>query len=136
MKWDPYTLVVVLDQHGAAEGTLYVDDGESYDFEKGGFIHRRFQFTDSVLSSENIGASGPKTNEYLKAMTNVRVERIVVVGAPAEWQQKSSVTVIEDGVKEASTAPLQFTSGQAGKAAYAVVKNPNVGIGRSWKIEF
>ncbi|CRG87399.1 alpha 1,3-glucosidase [Talaromyces islandicus] len=136
MKWDPYTLVVTLDQHGTAEGTLYVDDGESYDFEKGAFIHRRFQFTDSTLSSENIGTSGPKTNAYLKTMTNVRVERIVVVGAPAEWQKKTSVTVIEDGVKEATTAPLQFTNGQAGKAAYAVVKNPNVGIGRSWKIEF
>ncbi|KAH8702120.1 putative alpha glucosidase II, alpha subunit [Talaromyces proteolyticus] len=136
MKWDPYTLVVVLDKHGAAEGTLYVDDGETYDFEKGAFIHRRFRFTESTLSSEDIGTSGPKTGEYLKSMAGVRVERIVVVGAPLEWQQKSTVTVIEDGSKEATTAPLQFTAGLAGKAAYAIVKNPNVGIGKSWKIEF
>jgi alpha 1,3-glucosidase len=136
MKWDPYTLIVVLDSAGAAEGTLYVDDGETYDYEKGASIHRRFYFADSALSSEDIGTKGPKTGDYLKAMANVRVEKIVLVGAPSEWQQKSSVTVIEDGAKEGTTAPLHYTSGQGGKAAFAVVKDPNVGIGKTWKIEF
>jgi alpha 1,3-glucosidase len=136
MKWDPYTLIVVLDSAGAAEGTLYVDDGETYDYEKGASIHRRFYFANSALSSEDIGTKGPKTGDYLKAMANVRVEKIVLVGAPGEWQQKSTVTVIEDGAKEGTTAPLHYTAGQGGKAAFAVVKDPNVGIGKTWKIEF
>lgn len=136
MKWDPYTLVIVLDDTGSAEGTLYVDDGEGYDYEKGGYINRRFVFADSSLSSEDIGTKGPKTAEYLKTMADVRVGKIVVIAAPAEWEQRDTVTVIEDGTKGARTASLQYVRGENGKAAFAVVKNPNVAIGKSWKIDF
>ncbi|RHZ48927.1 glucan 1,3-alpha-glucosidase ROT2 [Aspergillus thermomutatus] len=136
MKWDPYTLVIILDKHGEAEGTLYVDDGETFNYEQGGYIHRRLRFEKSTLSSEDIGTKGSKTAEYLKSLANVRVEKVVVVDAPKEWQGRASVTVIEDGAKMASTAPLEYHAQQAGKAPYAVVKNPNVGIGKTWKIEF
>lgn len=136
MKWDPYTLVVVLDKNGQAEGTLYVDDGETFDYQRGAYIHRRFRFSGSTLSSEDIGTKGPKTADYLKIMANVRVEKVVVVDAPKEWQEKSSVTVIEEGAKAEATAPLEYHVQPAGKAPYAVVKNPNVGIGREWRIEF
>lgn len=32
MKYDPFTLVVAIGKSGDAEGTLYLDDGESFDF--------------------------------------------------------------------------------------------------------
>ncbi|KAK2807123.1 hypothetical protein FQN51_004737 [Onygenales sp. PD_10] len=136
MKWDPYTLVVVLDRNGQAEGTLYVDDGETYDYEKGAFIHRRFSFADSALSTQDIGAKGTKTSEYLATMIGVRVEKIIVVGAPSQWKDKSSVLVMEEGSFSASQASLQWHAQQDGKAAYAVVKNPGVSIGSLWKIDF
>lgn len=136
MKWDPYTFLVVLTDAGTAEGTLYIDDGETYDFEKGAYIHRRFIFRDSALTSEDIGTPGAKTAEYLKTMAGVQVEKIVVVNAPADWRDKSTVTVVEDGAKQGRTAPLQYTAGSAGKASYAVVKRPGVDVGRSWRIEF
>lgn len=136
MRWDPFTLVVVLDKTGEADGTLYVDDGETYDYEHGAYIHRRFNFKDSTLSSEDLAATGPKTAAYLKTMADVRVERVVVVDPSKELQEKSSVTVIEDGAQAASTASLEFIAQPNGKSSYAVVKNPNVGIGKSWKIEF
>ncbi|GJP93298.1 CAZyme family GH31 [Aspergillus niger] len=136
MRWDPYTLVVVLDKNGQADGSLYVDDGETFDYERGAYIHRRFRFQESALVSEDVGTKGPKTAEYLKTMANVRVERVVVVDPPKEWQGKTSVTVIEDGASAASTASMQYHSQPDGKAAYAVVKNPNVGIGKTWRIEF
>ena len=136
MKWDPYTLVVILDRNGQADGSLYVDDGETFDYERGAYIHRRFHFQESALVSEDIGTKGPKTAQYLKAMANVRVERVVVVDPPKEWQGKTSVTVIEDGTQAASTASMQYHSQADGKAPYAVVKNPNVSIGKTWRIEF
>ncbi|CAG8002493.1 unnamed protein product [Penicillium olsonii] len=136
MRWDPYTLIITLDKNGEAEGTLYVDDGETFDYERGAYIHRRFNYRESALSSEDIGTKGAKTAEYLKAMSGVTVERVVVVDPPTEWKDKQTVTVIEDGAKSASTASLEFYEQEAGKASYAVVKKPNVGIGKTWRIEF
>ncbi|CAG8015133.1 unnamed protein product [Penicillium olsonii] len=136
MRWDPYTLILTLDKNGEAEGTLYVDDGETFDYERGAYIHRRFNYRESALSSEDIGTKGAKTAEYLKAMSGVTVERVVVVDPPTEWKDKQTVTVIEDGAKSASTASLEFYEQEAGKAPYAVVKKPNVGIGKTWRIEF
>ncbi|KAJ5108655.1 Glycoside hydrolase family 31 [Penicillium angulare] len=136
MRWDPYTLILTLNKNGEADGTLYVDDGETFDYERGGYIHRQFQFRDSILSSEDLGTKGPKTAEYLKTMAGVTVERVVVVDPPKAWKDKSTVTVIEDGAKTASTSSLEYFEQQGSKASYAVVKSPNVGIGKSWRIEF
>lgn len=136
MKWDPYTLVVVVDSNGEAEGTLYVDDGETYDYQRGGYIHRRFHFRDATLSSEDIGTKGPKTAEYLKAMSAVRVEKVVIIDPPTQWQEKTSVTVVEEGAKSASTATVEYHDQASGKAPYVVVKNPGVSIGKTWRMEF
>ncbi|KAJ5146441.1 uncharacterized protein N7515_001005 [Penicillium bovifimosum] len=136
MRWDPYTLVITLNKNSEAEGTLYVDDGETFDYERGAYIHRRFNYRGSVLSSEDIGVKGPKTAEYLKTMAGVTVERVVLVDPPAEWKAKKTVTVIEDGAKVASTASLEYYEQEAGKASYVVVKKPSVGIGKTWRIEF
>lgn len=37
---DPYTLVVALDERGTASGQLYVDDGASFAFQRGQYLHR------------------------------------------------------------------------------------------------
>jgi alpha 1,3-glucosidase len=136
MRWDPYTLVITLDKNSEAQGSLYVDDGETFDYERGAYIHRRFNYRESVLSSSDIGTKGPKTAEYLKTMTGVTVERVVVIDPPVEWKAKDTVVVIEDGAKSASTASLEFYEQEGGKASYVVVKKPNVGIGKNWRIEF
>jgi hypothetical protein len=38
---DPYTLVVALDEQGKALGDLYIDDGRSFAFTQGHYLHRR-----------------------------------------------------------------------------------------------
>ncbi|EEQ89263.1 alpha 1,3-glucosidase [Blastomyces dermatitidis ER-3] len=136
MKWDPYTLVVTLDKNGQAEGTLYVDDGETFDYQNGAYIHRRFTFSESSLSSTDIGAKGTKTAQYLKTMAGVRVEKIIIVDAPDAWESQSTVLVLEEGSQTGSQASLQWHAKQGGKAAYAVVKDPGVSIGGLWKIDF
>ncbi len=136
MKWDPYTLVVVLDKDGRAEGRLYVDDGETFGYEKAAYIHRRFVFDQSSLSSEDIGAKGAKTADYLKVMAKVRVERVIVVNAPKSWEDKSSVLVMEEGSKSGTSASLSWHAGAGGKAAWAVIRDPGVAIGKDWKIDF
>jgi alpha 1,3-glucosidase len=130
MKWDPYTLVLVLNKAGTATGELYVDDGETFDYQQGAYTHRSFDFANGVLSSSNIGTKGKLTDKYLKTMKNVGVERVIVVGAPKEWAGKSSVKA---GGKDAA---LEFHAEEGGKAAWAVVRSPKVAVGEDWKIEF
>jgi hypothetical protein len=42
MVHDPFTLVVALDAAGKAEGDLYLDDGHSFAFTQGTYLHRRW----------------------------------------------------------------------------------------------
>ena len=84
--------------------------------------------------------SGKKTKEYLKEMDKVRVEKIIVVGAPAAWKDKTEVEVSEQiGAGKSAAArkvSLDFHGKVEGKAAWAVVRDPAVKVGGGWKITF
>ena len=140
MKMDPYTLVIVLGADGKAEGEMYVDDGESYEFEQGAYIHRKFVFENGVLRSEDIAPSkGKLADKYTKHMESVRVEKVIIVGAPKAWKKLSTVDVSEEGGKSSGASKkvaLAFHDGAKGKADWAVVRDPKVAIGKGWKIEF
>ncbi|KAI4142484.1 MAG: hypothetical protein L6R39_004919 [Caloplaca ligustica] len=144
MKWDPYTLIVALDNNNEAEGELYVDDGESFDFQKGAYIHRRFRISptgppDPVsfrLTSESISSHDTKeAKAFAKTMKDVRVEKIVLLGAPKGWQGKTEVTVRENGGKDRKVA-LLWKQGVGKQASWAVVRDPGVGVGKGWVVEF
>ena len=45
----PITLVIAPDMFGTASGTLYLDDGETFDFKQGEFLHVRFSLAGRVL---------------------------------------------------------------------------------------
>jgi mannosyl-oligosaccharide alpha-1,3-glucosidase len=136
MRWDPYTLVVVLDKNGNADGTLYIDDGETFDYQSGAYIHRNFTLTNDILKSHDISTKGSKTSSYLKTMKDVKVEKIIVVNAPSSWLLVDEVSVTEDGVKGSRKADLVFHAASGGKAAWAVVRNPATNVGVDWSITF
>jgi len=136
MKYDPYTLVVVLDESGNAKGQLYNDDGESFDYEQGASVWRSFEYKAETkkLTSVDIGTSGKKTAAYLKKIDSVKVGKVIVVAAPDSWKSKTEVQAKQDGKTHAST--LQYTAAENGKAAWAVVRHPDVKIGADWEIDF
>ena len=138
MKWDPYTLVITPGRDGRASGSLYVDDGKSFDYQKGAYIHRGFTLEKSVLTSSNLGVSGAKTNPFAKNMIDnkVRVEKIIIVDPPQDWQSKKDVLVVTDGAKAGSRASVVFSkSVDAGQASSLVIRNPDVLIASDWKID-
>lgn len=145
MRYDPFTLVVVIGDSGDAEGTLYLDDGESFEFQEGAYIHRQFSYqrATNTLMSEDLSPAGSASSKvakaYLKSMEKVRVEKIIVVGAPDAWKSVSEVNVSEELEGKSSgtkKAMLEWHAKDGGKAAWAVVRDPGVWIGGGWKIEF
>ncbi|KAL2754869.1 glycoside hydrolase family 31 protein [Sodiomyces alcalophilus JCM 7366] len=135
MRFDDYTLVVTVNKAGTAEGELYVDDGDSYDYQNGQFIHRAFRMADGSITS--VDAQGRDTRAveagaWLKAMDAVHVDKIIVVGAPAAWDRKE-VTVQSGG--ETWTVPVKYHAAEKGRAAFAVVGRVGARIGEDWTVK-
>lgn len=51
---DAYTLYLFLNSSNAATGTLYVDDGISFDYQNKHYTYREYQYVDGALSFRNI----------------------------------------------------------------------------------
>ena len=43
-------LIVGLDEQGSAKGSMYVDDGETFDFRKGRFTRKNFVYENNTLT--------------------------------------------------------------------------------------
>ena len=138
MKWDPYTLVIVLDSAGNAEGSLYADDGESFDFREGAYIHRNFTFKSDTmrLKSESTTAPQKKAHEFMKTISKVKIEKLVFVAAPEQWKDKKEVLVRIEGAKQLKRAGLSWHKAEGKKPAWAVVQNPGIGVAAGWSIDF
>lgn len=130
MVGDPLTLTIALDQNGSASGKVYLDDGHSFDYTDGAFIHRQFTFESSrrgwVLSSAEVeqGASYADGDEIM-------IERVQVLGlkqAPKE--------VVTNGHKlEFSWADGKAASvGKEGRASLLTIKKPLLRVGDDFKI--
>eukprot|EP00475_Leptophrys_vorax_P026762 TRINITY_DN3795_c0_g1_i1.p1 TRINITY_DN3795_c0_g1~~TRINITY_DN3795_c0_g1_i1.p1 ORF type:complete len:839 (-),score=204.98 TRINITY_DN3795_c0_g1_i1:902-3418(-) len=112
---DPYTLQIALDSSGFAEGVLYLDDGHSLDYKKGGFTVRKFVFSELSLTSTLVGKSGFKANNA--------IERIVIFGL----NRKIQVAVHEDSVQH-----IPFASSEDGSVL--ILKKPPVTVGQDFTI--
>lgn len=136
MKWDPYTLVVVLDKRGEAEGILYLDHGETFDHELGAYSWRRFKMSGGQLTSEDIGGTGPKTTSFLGSLMKIKIERIVIVNAPVSWKTHAHVRASQASTDFEGSAEVTYHESHDRIAAWAVIKNPRVSIVADWIVDF
>lgn len=51
---DPFTHVIALDKSGYAVGDLYIDDGRSFAFAEGQYLHRRWVPVEVLIVARNI----------------------------------------------------------------------------------
>lgn len=130
MKWDPYTIIVVISKSGNAKGKLYIDDGETFDYQKGAYIYRHFEYKDNILQSKDIGEKKKLTDAFTQRMKTVGIEKIIIVGAPNEWANLASVRINQ------REAPLKFHAESTGKSSWALIKTPNISIVDQWTISF
>ena len=137
MKFDDYTLVIVVGKNGQAEGELYVDDGDSFDYEKGQYIHRKFKLEGSTLAStdaEGRDVKSLKEGSWLKRMRNVAVDKVIIVGAPSSWANKKEVVVESEGKKV--SVPVDYYKAEGDRAAFAVIRRLGARVGADWSATF
>jgi mannosyl-oligosaccharide alpha-1,3-glucosidase len=150
MKKDPFTLRIALDASEQASGDLYLDDGDSYKYEAGELVWRRFSIGKSgkaalKIASEDLVAinNGEKVvdgavipvgapNSFADSIAQVRVEKIVVYGL----KSKPSKVALTNG----DEVEWQFMAGTAAKggegiASTLTIREPAVKIVEDWSIE-
>lgn len=119
--------VIALNSTGEAEGELYVDDGKSFEFLKGAYIHRHFTFSDGKLTSTTV-ASSTGGNRY---PTDCTVERIILLGLSSG--PKSALVEPTNQKVEIELGPLRIRAGKSPSAL--TIRKPDVRIGDDWTIK-
>lgn len=114
MKFDPYTLIISLNKENEAQGKLYIDDEETFNYEQGEYLYIDFQLKDSKLTSEVISGA---------FKTNIKVEKILIIG---------DIDINNSNVKQnENTWNIKVED----KKSYKLIKNPGVLIGENWSID-
>lgn len=133
MRFDDYTLVISVGKNGKAEGDLYVDDGETFDYTAGQYITRKFRLDGNVISSVDAEGRDPNhiiPGDWMKLMHSVQLAKIIVVGAPSSWARKAEALIEAAG--SAWSVPLEYNVATSTRAAYAVIHPIGLGIGVDW----
>ena len=120
MKLDPFTIVVAADSGGSARGRLYVDDGESFDYQQGQFAYRDIEL---ISGGKEIRATRVKGSAGV-LKSDVLVERIVLLGLP----DVSTATVTVSG---GETRPLEVNRAKDGSL---VIRKPELPATDNWTI--
>lgn len=117
--------MIAVDSSGAAEGELYIDDGKSYEFQEGAYIHRRFIFSNGKLTSVNLAAT---KSSFLSDCT---IERIILLGHDSK--PKSARIEPSNHVTDIELGPLQIRSGA--RSSVLTIRKPNVRVSDDWTIQ-
>lgn len=127
MVHDPYTLVIALNSSQSAEGELYLDDGKSFEFQRGAFIHRRFIFSNGKLTSLNLA---PSSNDGRLFSSDNVIERVILLGHPS--RPKSALIEPSNKEIEMEMGPLRVQGSRG--ASVLTIRKPNVRISEDWSI--
>lgn len=125
MTHDPYALIIALNSSQAAEGKVYVDDGKSFNFKQGAYIHRRFVFANGQLTSSNME---PTSTGF---SSDCIIERIILLGlAPGP---KYALVQPANNKVEIEMGPLRL--GERPGPAALTIRKPGVRIADDWTIK-
>lgn len=119
--------MVALNSSQAAEGELYFDDGKSFEFKQGAYIHRRFVFSGSKLTSLSVG---PIDSSSTKFSSNCVIERIILLGYSGS---KSAVVESENRKVDMELGPLHFQT--ARRISVLTIRKPNLLVTDDWTVK-
>ena len=77
-----------------------MDDGETYNYGTGAYIHTKFNYSNGALTCENIHAdsNSKAAKQYAEDMKSLRIERVHILGVPKE---PNGIQVESNDLKEA-----------------------------------
>ncbi|KAF9921442.1 hypothetical protein FBU30_008498 [Linnemannia zychae] len=127
MENDPFTLVVALDSNGEALGRLYLDDGESFNYENGDFILRELKVSKGVLSSRKVESAGAGEGPYVNKASGLRIERVVILG---------STTPVKKVTVGDYSAHVDCSRTAIGGSYVCTIKEPHVTVGEDFDLVF
>ncbi|GAB4835536.1 Probable glucan 1,3-alpha-glucosidase [Ancistrocladus abbreviatus] len=123
-----FHMVIALHFSQGAEGELYIDDGKSFEFQRGAYIHRRFIFSNGRLTSLNLA---PMTKDRRLFTSDCVVERIILLGHPTG--PKSALIEPANRKTEIELGPLHARRSQ--RPSVLTIRKPNVRIAEDWTIK-
>ncbi|CEQ39441.1 SPOSA6832_00983 [Sporobolomyces salmonicolor] len=154
LTWrDPITLVASMDSTGTtASGSLYLDDGETFDNEKGEYVYRAFKLEPQEAGSKTLvlrsraidtlstalTTYNPTENAWAQKISDVVVREIIVLGLPTK-PTCVKLAGTGAGLDFEWTGGASATSSRRsnGKAASVLkIKDANSAIVRDWDIVF
>lgn len=169
---DPITLTIALDRISPstsphhdmegndqvrASGRIYLDDGQTYDYEKGAYIWRRFEWTskqrskshtlasiderpNAIAPSSSALSSSAYEDRFLHSMGSVRLERLVVLGLDREpkkvWTVKEGNVVALSFTWHSGAEAASKVTSFAQQASKLIVKDPALRLVENWAIHF
>jgi mannosyl-oligosaccharide alpha-1,3-glucosidase len=128
LLWFCVWQVVALNSSQAAEGELYIDDGSSFGFLEGAFIHRRFIFANGKLTSVDLA---PTSGGNVRHTSNVVIERIIVLG----HAHGSKNALIEPSNQKVDIELGPLWVQRANSPAFMTIRKPNVRVAEDWTIK-
>lgn len=117
MANDPYTLTVALDKDGDASGRLYVDDGSSFNYERGEYLYLNF-----TANKTSIASTAENNSAFAESLGNIKVEKLQLLGRRDITEAKAEC----DG----ETWNLSFKT----EGANTIVTNPKLPVNKNWTV--
>ncbi|KAK4003509.1 hypothetical protein OUZ56_005269 [Daphnia magna] len=114
MTKDPYTFIVTLDKQGKAQGRLYIDDGQSLEYQKGSYITLELNMEGHTLSSKVTNQGAFETPES--------IDKIVIVGL-----SRAPSSIVDN-----TGRILEYRYDATSQAL--VLRKPNFSVSNEWSV--
>jgi len=85
-------LIIALNKNGFSKGLLYVDDGMTYEFQKGGFTNIEFEFVNCSLFNRVL------LSKYDIPSNGHLIEKLVILGPLQNIEQIDIIAKLEQHV--------------------------------------
>ncbi|CAL9728329.1 glucosidase 2 subunit alpha [Monosporozyma unispora] len=127
MVRDPYTLIIAPDVNDEAHGSLYVDDGKSFEYKEGQYLETNFKLSNNVIS--NKPSHLPGSNSKYETVGNTLIETLIISTSELNHITVNEQVKVTEGLEEWNV-DVQHDGNRI------IITNPLVHIDQEWCITF